>query len=253
MRHCDSDLSLEFSMHAAYIHTYMAHAVRACVCMFACECECVFSPIKYQSGIWTICADRSDRSFCGTYKYVPHSLNTLHSSLALPKRVCERGRALALMFHCRNVLCYCFHFVSAKRAHFSTVCVRVCVCMKIHLSFCCAAAAVAVAALVYVFTIKRTEVEHADEREGALPARVCASRTERKQNIKFKGKLLLCKRRTRQRASRRRCCSLLRWLVCAASASVAVSFVSSQQHFSVAFLVLVVVVVAAAASELCAA
>lgn len=89
--------------------------------------------------------------------------------------------------------------MSAKRAHFSTVCVRVCVCMKIHLSFCCAAAAaaVAVAALVYVFTIKRTEVEHAEEREGALPARVCASRTERKQNIKFKGKQRLCKRETR--------------------------------------------------------
>lgn len=150
------------------------------------------------------------------------------------------------MFHCRIVLCYCFHFVSAKRAHFSSVCV----CMKIHLSFCCAAA---VAALVYVFTIKRTEVEHADEREGALPAYVCASRTERKQNIKFKGKQRLWKideGMARQRASRRCCCSLLRWFACAASVSVAVSFVSSQQHFSADFLVLVVV---AAASELCAA
>lgn len=132
------------------------------------------------------------------------------------------------------------------------------VCVRVHenslVFLLCAAAAVAVAALVYVFTIKRTEVEHADEREGALPAYMCASRTERKQNIKFKGKQRLWKRNegmAKQRASRRCCCcSLLRWLTCAASVSVAVSFVSSQQHFSAAFLVLVVV---AAASELCAA
>lgn len=44
MRHCDSDLSLEFSMHAAYIHTYIhirpMQCVRACACLRLCVSVC---------------------------------------------------------------------------------------------------------------------------------------------------------------------------------------------------------------------
>lgn len=85
------------------------------------------------------------------------------------------------------------------------------------LASCCAA-------LVYFFTIKRTEVEHAVEREGKHAS---ANGTQRKQNIKFKGKLHL-------RPAAAAGCTASSAAQCAAY--VAVSVVSSQFFVAVSML-----------------
>lgn len=271
------ELSMGFFLFALLQHIWIlfAHAVRACACV------CVFfsqlnTTVEFELFVLIGLARalRSDRSlaaaaaatwidsFCGTYKYVPHAPQfTRHS-----KRAWARERAPACVSLPQRSLLLFPLCVGKARAFFVCVCVCAwkftclllrCCCRRHRRRRC--------SRLRFYYKNERKSNTLASER-GASASVMRASRTQRKQNIKFKGKQRLWDRQgeaerkaSRGRASRRRrhcCCSLLRSLA---------SQLASFRHNSIfaaaftcsllclLFTLLLLLRCSAAASELCAA
>lgn len=163
-------LSREFEIVALFflfpiVHTYLDFV----------RCAQLKTRMEFQ----LFASDRADRYVRFILlQRIPQIRSTIHSRAVAFTESREQDT-----FRFSTVSCFGLYFnvsvavwVCAKRAHF------LCHCMcRNSLASCCAA-------LVYVFTTKRTEVEHADEREGKHAS---ANGTQRKQNIKFKGKLHL--------------------------------------------------------------
>lgn len=140
---------------------------------------CVFSPIKYHSGIWTICADRTGArsalwslSCCCCCCYldwfilwhlqIRSTRSTVHS--AEQESVSKRARAsLCFIAATFSVI---VSTLCRQSARIFRLCV--CVCMKIHLSSAALLLPSSSSSSLLSFTFllqKRTEVEHAGERE----------------------------------------------------------------------------------------
>lgn len=275
-------MSLELSMGFFYLlRCSIFGSCSPMQCVRVRMCVCVFSPIKYHSGIWTICADRTGArsalwslSCCCCCCYLDWFI-LWHLQIRSTRFTVHSAQQESVSKRARASLCFIaatFSVIVSTLCRQSARIFRLCVCVCawkftcLLLRCCCRRhRRRRCSRLRFYYKNERKSNTLASER-GASASVMRASRTQRKQNIKFKGKQRLWDRQgeaerkaSRGRASRRRrhcCCSLLRSLA---------SQLASFRHNSIfaaaftcsllclLFSLLLLLRCSAAASELCAA